>query len=498
LTSDDANLAHFLRRHAQERPGAVAVRTPLSLGPSGEIAHASLTFGELDRRTDAVARLLRASGIGKGTRVLLALRPGEQLLVGFHGLLKVGAVPVAIDPGMGWRAALTGIARTRPEALLGIRKACWLSRLPLDAFRSLRLRLDVESSDWARMVAAAESPKPGQIEAMESESPAAIAFTSGSTGSPKGVRLTHGMLRAQVELVRRLYGMGPGDLDFPLLPAFSVLNPALGQGTVTPRPCRQVPHRAGRARANRHSVQVPLELLGHLMGRGEALRWVGVHAAQAQDLEVEGHVRPDRARLGRPTRANVLEHLQRIRAQMGRASREHLVEDGAEPVDVGACGEGIHAVARNLRGHEGGGADGPDGAGAGDGVVEVAGEAEVAELGVVVVGEQDVAGLDVSMQDAGVVGAGEGQGDRQGPACGLLGRRRLVGEPLGQRSPLDELHLDEAPAVVLPGGMDLHDRPVVETREDPRFRQEPLHGAVTSTRVGLGREDLDGARRLEA
>jgi serine/threonine protein kinase len=118
LTSDDANLAHLLRRHAQERPGAIAVKTPLSLGPSGEVAHASLTFGELDGRTDAVARLLRASGIGKGTRVLLALRPGEQLLVGFHGLLKVGAVPVAIDPGMGWRAALTGIARTRPEALL--------------------------------------------------------------------------------------------------------------------------------------------------------------------------------------------------------------------------------------------------------------------------------------------------------------------------------------------------------------------------------------------
>lgn len=234
MTSDDANLAHLLRRHAQERPGAIAVKTPLSLGPSGEVAHASLTFGELDRRTDAVARLLRASGIGKGTRVLLALRPGEQLLVGFHGLLKVGAVPVAIDPGMGWRAALTGIARTRPEALLGIRKACWLSRLPMDAFRSLRLRLDIESSDWARMVAAAESPKPGQIEPVDPESPAAIAFTSGSTGSPKGVRLTHGMLRAQVELVRRLYGMGPGDLDFPLLPAFSVLNPALGQGTVTP------------------------------------------------------------------------------------------------------------------------------------------------------------------------------------------------------------------------------------------------------------------------
>ncbi len=235
MSTADANLAHLLRRHAQERPGAVAVKTPLSLGPSGEIAHDALTFGQLDRRTDAAARLFRASGIGPGTRVLLALRPGEQLLIGFHGLLKAGAVPVAIDPGMGWRAALACVARTRPEALLGIRKACWLSRLPLGAFRTLRLRLDVDSRDWGRMLAAAESALPGRIEPMREDDLAAIAFTSGSTGSPKGVRLTHGMLGAQVGLVRRLYGMGPGDLDFPLLPAFSVLNPALGQGTVTPR-----------------------------------------------------------------------------------------------------------------------------------------------------------------------------------------------------------------------------------------------------------------------
>lgn len=230
----DANLAQRLRRHAQERPGAVAVKTPLSLGPSGEVAHSALTFGELDRRTDAAARVLRATGIGKGSRVLLALRPGEELLVGFHGLLKLGAIPVAIDPGMGWRAALACVSRSRPEALLGIRKACWLSRLPLAAFRTIRLRLAVDGAEWRRMLDAADSPVPGGIEPMAPEDLAAIAFTSGSTGSPKGVRLTHGMLGAQVDLVRRLYGMGPGDLDFPLLPAFSVLSPALGQGTVAP------------------------------------------------------------------------------------------------------------------------------------------------------------------------------------------------------------------------------------------------------------------------
>lgn len=234
MPSDSANVAQLLRRNAQERPGSVAVKTPVSVGPSGEVAHHAMTFGELDRRTDAAARLLRASGVAPGTRTLLALRPGEQLIVGLYALLKAGAVPVAIDPGMGHREALACVARTRPEAILGTRLACWLSLLPLRALSTIRFRINVEGRDWRRSLEAAESGLPGSLHPAGEDDLAAILFTSGSTGAAKGVRVTHGMLAAQVRMVRSAYGLGPGDVDFPLLPVFSLFNPALGSTTVTP------------------------------------------------------------------------------------------------------------------------------------------------------------------------------------------------------------------------------------------------------------------------
>ena len=63
---------------------------------------------------------------------------------------------------------------------------------------------------------------------------AAILFTSGSTGAPKGVRYEHGMFAAQVRLIREAYGIQPGEIDLPMLPIFALFNPALGMTTIVP------------------------------------------------------------------------------------------------------------------------------------------------------------------------------------------------------------------------------------------------------------------------
>jgi acyl-CoA synthetase (AMP-forming)/AMP-acid ligase II len=63
---------------------------------------------------------------------------------------------------------------------------------------------------------------------------AAVLFTSGSTGAPKGVCYEHGMFEAQVRLIRETYGIQPGEVDLPMLPIFALFNPALGMTTVVP------------------------------------------------------------------------------------------------------------------------------------------------------------------------------------------------------------------------------------------------------------------------
>ena len=88
-------------------------------------------------------------------------------------------------------------------------------------------------SAW-RQALATTSPTPRPLAEVDPDTLAAILFTSGSTGAPKGVCYTHGMFDAQIELVRSTYGIRPGETDMAMLPLFALFNPALGTTTVTP------------------------------------------------------------------------------------------------------------------------------------------------------------------------------------------------------------------------------------------------------------------------
>ncbi len=227
-----SNVARHLRIAASDRPEGLATKTPVGVSPTGEVSHATRTFRQLDQESDAAAAHLARAGLAAGDRVLLAVRPGHDLIVGMFALLKLGAVPVAIDPGMGWRSFLDCVRRSRPTALVGVRAATFLSRLPFAAFRTLRARVTVGSA-W-RQALATTSPTPRPLAEVDPDTLAAILFTSGSTGAPKGVCYTHGMFDAQIELVRSTYGIRPGETDMAMLPLFALFNPALGTTTVTP------------------------------------------------------------------------------------------------------------------------------------------------------------------------------------------------------------------------------------------------------------------------
>jgi acyl-CoA synthetase (AMP-forming)/AMP-acid ligase II len=64
---------------------------------------------------------------------------------------------------------------------------------------------------------------------------AAILFTSGSTGVPKGVEYQHRHFLAQVDLIRETYNIQPGEVDLPTFPLFALFDPALGMTTVIPK-----------------------------------------------------------------------------------------------------------------------------------------------------------------------------------------------------------------------------------------------------------------------
>lgn len=254
MSRQSFNVARFLRESAERVPENCAVRLPQGRNPDGSIRYAEWTFAHLDRITAGTADFLRARGVRAGTRALLMARPGPDLILCAFALFRLGAVPVAIDPGMGLKSFLRCVRGTAPEALVGVPAAQWARRIFFRKFSSVKITATVGTRAFFREIETRSRAENcfREIVHAEKDQLAAILFTSGSTGAPKGVCYTHGVFDAQREIVRDFYGIRPGEIDLPLLPIFALFNPALGMTTVTPemnpaRPAALDPEKIVRA-----------------------------------------------------------------------------------------------------------------------------------------------------------------------------------------------------------------------------------------------------------
>jgi acyl-CoA synthetase (AMP-forming)/AMP-acid ligase II len=233
--AENANIARHLALMAAAHPTRAALKIPRGRTRAGDIEYLSLSFAELDVEVSAWKVRLAVAGIARGDRTLLLVRQGLPLIASAFALFRLGAVPVVIDPGMGLKNFLACVARSRPTALVGIPFAQILSRLFRPSFRTVRTRVTASGSLTARRSSGSEivNLKSEIVNSSPSEL-AAVLFTSGSTGAPKGVCYEHGMFDAQVRLIRETYAIQPGEIDLPLLPIFALFNPALGMTTIVP------------------------------------------------------------------------------------------------------------------------------------------------------------------------------------------------------------------------------------------------------------------------
>ena len=231
---DSANIAQHLPLMAALQPERAALKVPRGRTARGDIDYLSLSFAQLDTEVEAWAAHLRSRGVRPGDRTLVMVRQGLPLIAAAFALFKIGAVPVVIDPGMGLKSFLACVAHSRPRVLLGIPFAHIVSRIARGSFHSVAIRVVASSNPLAQR-ARPSDPKanPPPIDRSANDL-AAILFTSGSTGAPKGVCYEHGMFAAQVRLIRETYAIEPGEIDLPMLPVFALFNPALGMTTVVP------------------------------------------------------------------------------------------------------------------------------------------------------------------------------------------------------------------------------------------------------------------------
>jgi olefin beta-lactone synthetase len=230
--NDIVNISRPLTEMAGLQPDTAAIIFPRE--------GSSLTFRELDRDSDRLAAGLGTIGIVRGTRVALLVPPSPELFALTFALFKAGAVPVFIDPGIGARNMKGCLAEAEPEAFIGIPKAHLARRLLGWGKETLKILVTVNGGriwggiplDELRRTAPDRSFVAAETRRNEI---AAILFTSGSTGPPKGAIYTHGTFAAQVEALREMYDIRPGEIDLPTFPLFALFAPALGMTAVIPQ-----------------------------------------------------------------------------------------------------------------------------------------------------------------------------------------------------------------------------------------------------------------------
>jgi len=240
--SETFNIAAALADVAAKAPYQPGVIFPAGRDKHGRAITTQFTFQQLNELCDAYAHGLTDLGVAKGDRVLMLLRPGPDLIALVFALIKMGAVPTLIDPGMGLRPFLQCVSEIEPQAVIGMPIAHILRRALPGPFRTVRHTVTVGGGRITGHLLAdgyladLAERRQGPFEAVPTrlEDEAAIAFTSGSTGIPKGVVYEHGMFKAQVELLRDTVGILPGEVDLALLYIFALFNPALGVTTIIP------------------------------------------------------------------------------------------------------------------------------------------------------------------------------------------------------------------------------------------------------------------------
>ena len=245
--SASLNIARHLAAHAAAHPTQPALKIPRGRR-AGRIDYLALSYAELSAEVAAHRARLAAAGLRPGDRTLVMVRQGLPLIAVVFALFELGAVPVVIDPGMGRQSFLRCVAHSRPRALVGIPAARLASHIFRSAFRTVKIRVAIAGSTTARLTRPGAT-RPASAPPALDRAPAdlaAILFTSGSTGAPKGVCYTHGQFDAQVRLIRDTYDIRPGEIDLPLLPLFALFAPALGMTTIVPetdptRPAQAAP-----------------------------------------------------------------------------------------------------------------------------------------------------------------------------------------------------------------------------------------------------------------
>lgn len=196
------SLGHFLRHHARLRPDAPAVSDPAG----------ALTYGQLDRRAAACAQRLLAAGVQSAARVLFVVPNSLAWAIVYQGALQAGAIPVPLN------------SRLAPAELAAIVNDCEPAAViaPVQVLEAIRTASPGASTPaWLalddELVGDEANPRP--IPPADPSATGLILYSSGSTGLPKGIELSHNNIFWNAQAFAfDLLRLTPDDIGYTALP----------------------------------------------------------------------------------------------------------------------------------------------------------------------------------------------------------------------------------------------------------------------------------------
>jgi olefin beta-lactone synthetase len=257
------NVADELLKVADQQGDRCAIVQPArSLWPGVPVSdRVMITFGELERESARLVRLLRDVGVGGGDHVLVLVGMSIQLYIVLIACFRIGAVATFPDAWGGLETIARCCQLAQPRAMVGAGGA-HLLRLVVNGLRKIprkivfglsvpgacRWRPDMRPCRGIGLAGGvrgtmSQSPPGGNASsrffpehptACEDQAPALLTFTSGSTGVPKPIIRSHALLLAQHRALVPALGLQPGQVDLTAMPMFVLANLASGVTSVIP------------------------------------------------------------------------------------------------------------------------------------------------------------------------------------------------------------------------------------------------------------------------
>lgn len=186
------------------------------------------SYSEVNSRVNRLASALAARGVGKGSRLALLATDSVAYYEVILASLKLGATYVPLNNRLTPSEVQTLLARAQPVALFAGERYAAIARTVAEGIGGIQILVSLDGSSlesYESLLAGGEDVEPN-VEVHDTDI-VGLAFTSGTTGLPKGVLQSHGMVKALLSMQDTEYEFLPGEFRYTASPAFHIAGQAL-------------------------------------------------------------------------------------------------------------------------------------------------------------------------------------------------------------------------------------------------------------------------------